>query len=148
MTQKYGFMKTFILLVLIAAPLTVMGWSCADEQVAQNRVGPAGPSSQNKLYFDLAVTPYTIQSGNVIDVTFRVWDSAGNMMAGVTGYLSGVSIDPTKAMATTGEDGISGWVVEIKATPGSVVYVTVTVEDLSLTAPVQIMSSTGAAAAE
>ncbi|VAX25077.1 hypothetical protein MNBD_NITROSPINAE02-860 [hydrothermal vent metagenome] len=140
MMMKTKLARALFPLVLGAVLLVQSGCGPQDEQSAQNKVGPAGPTTQNKLYFDLAIAPHTIQSGSTVSIIVKVWDSAGNMASDVLVILSGIVIDPTKATTQTDGNGWSGWIVKVKDGPGTIVNITATVEGMSLTAPLQIIA--------
>lgn len=135
--------KVVGLIAILIAPFFLS--QCGTDMSAVNMVGPEGPTSVNGYYFTLRVAPRTIRSGNVVDVSVQVFDSAGNVKSGVLVTISGVSIDPEDAATITDASGMGGWLYQINQPGGSVVFITVTVGDKSLTAPVQVITGSEAA---
>ena len=134
-----------ILGVLLMAPLALT--KCGEgNSVASVTAGPAGPTYPGGYYFDLTVTPHTIQANSTTTVTIRVWDSNGNAAAGVPVTLAGTDKADENNFGTTGSDGIAQWVFEVKANSGSVFPITVTVDSSSLTVTVQVVASVGTTA--
>jgi len=140
MNQNSTIAKILLLAALFMAPPLMAGCGAApeSESVAQSYAGPTGPTFPSSYYFDLSITPHTIQTPGTVGVTVRVWDSRGNVVANAPIIFVGPD---TSTTGTTSAGGISTKVLEIKGNAGGVVFVTVTVEDSSLTLPVQIVAA-------
>ena len=134
--------KILILAALLLAPLALTNCgSSAENNSASSAVGPAGPTYPGKLYFDLTATTSVLQQTFPGTFTVRVWDSAGNMAGNVSVIFAGPD---TSYSGTTDGSGIIHGVLTITGGAGTIVYVTATVENESLTIPVQVIASTAA----
>ncbi len=136
MKDKFPLRKIVGLFAIVLAPLLLT--HCGG-QTSVGKVGPVGPTEPSGYYFEMMVSPNVIRTGDVVDVTVRVWDSNGNNMAGVYLAISGVAIDPKDAETTTTTAGWGGWLLKVESPPGTQVNITVVVENAVLTSPVMIL---------
>lgn len=140
MAYAMDWKKILILFALLLAPLALSNCGTPQESnSASSTVGPKGPTFPSKLYFDLTASSIVIQSGGSVQITVRVWDSLGNMAGGVSVHASGTGKWATPT-ATTGIDGMAHGFLEMTGGAGTIAYITVTVEDLQLTIPVQVIA--------
>jgi len=129
-------------MALLMAPMLGAGCnSLQSETVAEHHVGPAGPTYPSGYYFDVSVTPHSITTTGTHTVyyTVRVWDSNGNVVAGAPVQDSGAD---KGGVTYTDYAGIVYIGIALKtAGTGSseVFYMTFTVEDSSLTIPLQLI---------
>ncbi len=145
MAYAIDWKKILILAALLLAPLALTNCgSAAENNAATSNVGPKGPTYPNKLYFDLTAESSVVSSNGTVTFTVRVWDSVGNMAGNVAVILAGPD---TSYSGSTDGSGILHGVLTISGGAGTIVYVTATVENESLTIPVQVIPSTAAAAA-
>lgn len=141
MAYAMDWKKILIISALLLAPLALTNCGSAGENnSASNRVGPTGPTYPNKLYFDLTAETIVVQSGGSVAYTVRVWDSLGNMAGGVSVLFSGTG-KWTVNTALTDISGMAHGTLEMTGGAGTLAYVTVTVEDKSLTIPVQVVQT-------
>lgn len=148
MAYAIDWKKVVLLAALLLAPLALTNCGSAEDNAASSTVGPAGPTYPSKLYFDLTAVNSVVQQTSAATFTVRVWDSAGNMASDVFVTLNGSSsyTDLTTASGIVSYGGFS-WTgasdIYVACGAGiiTVVYVTATVEDLSLTVPVQIIAT-------
>jgi len=139
MDKTLSWKKILGLIALILAPFLLA--QCGDAGMsATSTVGEAGPTEPSGYYFNATVSPHSIISGAIVTIHVRVWDSNGNLASGVWIALSGVVADPKDVQTQTGSDGTGGWVFEMKYPPGSVIPVNITVENKTLSVPVQIIT--------
>lgn len=140
MKQFLTWKKILILGVLLVTPLALA--QCGEsggESVSSHHVGPVGPTFPSGYYFDATVTPHSIPSDSVVIVLLRAWDNKGNPVAGAQFFLGG--LDTVENPGTTSAGGFTYFEITITGGAGSTVYLTFTVEDSSLTIPVQIIPS-------
>lgn len=136
--------KIIILSALLLAPLALANCGLpAENNSAASTVGPKGPTFPSKYYFDLTASSIVMQSGGSVAYKVRVWDSLGNMAGGVMVLFSGSGKWDPKT-GTTGLDGMTYGTSEITGGAGTIHYTTVTVEDLSLTIPIQVIAGASA----
>lgn len=144
MAYAMDWKKIIILFALLLAPLALANCGLpAENNSAASTVGPKGPTFPSKLYFDLTVSSIVIQSGGSVQITIRVWDSNGNMAGGVPVHASGTG-KWTEPTTSTGLDGMAHGFLEITGGAGTIAYITITVEDSSLTIPVQVIAGASA----
>ncbi len=139
MRQFLTWKKILILGVLLVTPLALA--QCGEnggESVSSHHVGPVGPTFPSGYYFDATVTPHSIPSDSVVIVLLRAWDNKGNPVAGAAFFLGG--IDTVENPGVTGVGGFTYFEVTIEGGEGSTVFLTFTLEDSSLTLPVQIIA--------
>jgi len=143
--------KLLVLGLLMLAPFMLAKCGSAGEMnSAEARVGPKGPTTPSKYYFEMATPSIVIQSGGMAYFQVRVWDSLGNVAGGIYVTFSG-DFKPTGTTIPsfpTNSDGITGIGIEVKASAGQIMYVTATVEDMSLTIPVQVIANAGGGGAK
>lgn len=143
MAYAIDWKKIVLLAALLLAPLALTNCGSAGENnAAGSKVGPAGPTYPNKLYFDLTTETIVVASNGTATFTVRVWDSAGNMASGVSVILAGPD---TSTSGTTDGSGIFHGVLTVSGGAGTLIYVTGTVENMSLTIPLQVIQSITAA---
>ncbi|MBI4666136.1 MAG: hypothetical protein HY751_06995 [Nitrospinae bacterium] len=140
MDNAINWKKILVIGALLLAPLALTQCGSAGEQnSAEEKVGPVGPTYPSRYYFDLSVAPIIVQSNGTVTFTVQVHDSRGNVAGGVSVILAGPD---TSTSGVTDSNGFFFGVLEVKGTAGSIIYVTGTVEDMSLTIPVQVIPST------
>jgi hypothetical protein len=150
MAYAMDWKKILIISALLLAPLALTNCgSSSENNSASSKVGPSGPTYPNKLYFDLTTEATVVRDGDIVSITVRVWDAVGNMAGNVSVYFSGGGswVLPTTPapVVVTDSAGIAHGMVSMKGGAGTLVYVTATVENMSLTIPVQIIATGGAA---
>lgn len=137
MAYAMDWKKIIIISALLLAPLALTNCGSAGENnAASSRVGPVGPTYPNKLYFDLTAETIVVQADGTVTFTVRVWDSFGNMAGNVTTILAGPT---TSTTGVTDTGGIFHGVLTVKGGAGTLVYVTATIENMSVTIPIQIL---------
>ena len=118
--------------------------SMESESVADHHVGPVGPTYPSMYYFEATVTPHTVTPPATVSLMVRVYDSNGNLVPNVPVYGAGPGAG-SDTVATTGYDGIARFAMEINALTaelaGQVLWITFSVEDTTLTIPVQVAPS-------
>ena len=133
------------MLALFAAVAMAGCSSLESEAVADHHVGPVGPTYPSGYYFECTITPHSIvptKDGSFLTILTRVWDSNGNLAAGVPVQVAAGGVAHRE---TTGYDGILlmmiGYKIEAGAdiVYGHVKYVTVNIEDSFLTIPFQLI---------
>lgn len=142
MAYAMDWKKILILFALLLAPLALANCGLpAENNSASSTVGPVGPTFPSKYYFDFTASSIVVQSGGSVAFTVRVWDSNGNMAGGVSNTFTGSGKweNPT---TTTDLNGMDRGILTVEGGAGTIDYVTVTVENLSLTIPVQIVAGT------
>jgi hypothetical protein len=143
MAYAMDWKKILIISALLLAPLALMNCGSAGENnSASSRVGPKGPTDPSKLYFDLTAESIVVQSGGTAAFTVRVRDSLGNVAGGVSVLFSGAGTW-TGNPGTTNLNGVVSGTLAITGGAGTLAYVTATVEDMSLTIPVQVLPTGG-----
>jgi len=144
MAYAMDWKKILIISALLLAPLALMNCGSAGENnAATSRVGPSGPTYPNRLYFDLTAETIIVAPKSSVVFTVRVWDALGNMAANVVVYFSGGGGKWDPAFVITDANGMVHGVTTVDGGAGTIMYVTVTVENMSLTIPVQIISTGG-----
>ncbi|MGK7345339.1 MAG: hypothetical protein ACNS63_05975 [Candidatus Nitrospinota bacterium M3_3B_026] len=139
--------KILILAALLLAPLALAGCGESEgESVAAASSGVKGPSYPSGYHMELIVTPYSTISNSTVNVTVKVWDSNGNPAGGVAVMVGGDESADDDNFGTTGSNGEARWSWEIKAPAGAVLPITATVESMSATVMVQVVSAAGAEA--
>ncbi|MBI5814593.1 MAG: hypothetical protein HZB29_03180 [Nitrospinae bacterium] len=136
--------KLLILGLLMLAPLMLARCgTAADSNSASSTVGPKGPTSPSKYYFDLTAASLVVTTSGTAYYEVRVWDSNGNAAGNVNVTFSGDFETSGNTLTTgiTGIDGITGMGISVKGSAGTVMYLTASVENLSLTIPVQVVST-------
>lgn len=139
--RKRMTMKTILMIgALLFAPFALAG---CGETVADHTVGPVGPTSPGGYYFEAKVSPHTIPNESNVLFTVRVWDSNGNVGGGVPLTWSGGQDDA--ATSLTNVNGYAYLSLVISGNAGGIAHITVTIEDKTVTIPVQILPVSGAA---
>lgn len=137
MAYAMDWKKILIISALLLAPMVLTNCgSSAENNASSNRVGPVGPTYPNKLYFDLTAETTVVAPDGTVTFTVRVWDSVGNMAGNVTVILAGPT---TSATGVTDTGGLYHGVLQVKGGAGTLIYITGTVENMSLTIPVQVL---------
>jgi hypothetical protein len=137
MAYAMDWKKILIISALLLAPLALTNCGSAGENnSASNRVGPVGPTYPNKLYFDLTVETIVVIPNGTVTFTVRVWDSLGNMAGGVSVIMAGTT---DSATGVTDTSGVYHAILKQSGGAGTIVHVTATVENMSLTIPVQVV---------
>lgn len=122
----------------------MLGAGCSSmdsESTADHHVGPVGPTYPSYLFFDATVTPHSIMPPSTATFMVRVWDNNGNLVSGVPVIFTGAQ---TSAIVTTGDAGIAYLVLELKGNAAGVIWITVWIEDTSLTIPIQSIGTSAA----
>ncbi|MDH5637006.1 MAG: hypothetical protein OEZ04_00775 [Nitrospinota bacterium] len=139
-------------LVTLALTVFVMSLSIAgcssmeSESVADHHVGPVGPTYPSLYYFEATVTPHTVVPPATAIFMVRVFDSNGNLVPNVPVYALGAD---ESTMGETDYSGIARFSLVIASKGGGgisgyVLPMTFSVEDTSLTIPVQVAPAGGA----
>lgn len=122
---------------LIALLFVVAIYSCGEQTDDSSKTyGPVGPT-KNGYSFELTTAPSVLQNGGTTYLSVYVTTSDGGAASNVTAIFSGSS--ELLGTASTSETGFAGVSFTVDATAGDIVYVTVTIEDKSITAPIQII---------
>jgi len=124
-------------LVFVGMLFVLSTFACGEETDSSSKTyGPAGPT-QNGYILELTVSPSVLQNNGTAYLSVYVTNSSGVAVPSVTAYFSGSS--DTLGSASTSASGYAGVSYTVESTAGDIVYVTVTVEDISITAPIQII---------
>ena len=126
--------KSFVFVGLLLALTTIACGEATDS--SSKTYGPSGPT-QSGYMLELTVSPSVLQNAGTTYLSVYVTNASGVAVSGVTAYFSGSS--DTLGSASTSATGFAGVSYTVESTVGDIVYVTVTVEDISITAPVQII---------
>jgi len=107
-------------------------------------VGPVGPTQPSGYYFDLTVTPNALFVGGGVQSSVNVRDSHGNAVGGASVVITVSGIDAFDAAGlaiTTNANGQGSMWMEYKGVGiGGLSFFTATLENRSLTAPVQLIA--------
>lgn len=139
MKNRLTWKKIVILGVLLVTPfaLAQCGSNTGGDSVASHRVGPKGPTFPGQYYFEVTVTPHTVLIDGTVAVVVRVFDKNGLPAVGVPMNVVG----PEEAGAgSTDSNGFATFILTVSGVEGGISPLTVSIEDLVLTVPVQIIA--------
>ena len=147
MNGKMTWQKILILGALFVAPLLLARCGDGSEHVPSAHVGPTGPTSPSKYYFEMTIAPHTLYRGGWVITVVRVWDRFGNVAPWVRVNLttSGFNAIEAPLVDYTDANGIVQTHTKVTANTSYIGYITTEVEGSFLTLPVTINIGTGAA---